>query len=477
MDFTQFLQLREETSLVIILISILLFDLFMGTKSRKFLPLVSCLLIGLHTVVCALLLWLSPESREAFGGMYNVSSAAIALKTVLNIGVLLISLQTYSFLCKDEQKLKSGEFYFLLLSTLLGMDFMISSGHFLLFFLGLETASIPLATLIAFNKFEQRSAEAGAKFILTTAFASGISFFGLSLIYGGTGSLYFSDIASLLYQSPLLWAGMILLSTGLFFKISLVPFHLWTADVYQGAPTPVSAYLSVISKGAGVFGLFLIFSKVFAPFTSTWQTALFVLIILSITIGNLFAIRQKNMKRFLAFSSISQAGYIVLGIIAANTAGLSALLYYIFVYVLSNIAAFGVIHVIEQASGKQSMDDYNSLYKTNPKLSVVMTFALFSLAGIPPFAGFFSKFFVFAAVASSGFYVLLFIALLNTVISLYYYLLVIKAMFINKNDEPIATFRSDNPNKAVLIFCTIGILISGLASCIYMYFDKLAALL
>lgn len=477
MDFSQFLALHEELSLVAALVLLLVYDLFAPEKARRHIPLVACLLMGAHTLVCALGFGAESglcgadgfDGRSAFAGMYSVSPAGLLFKNILNIGVLLICMQAYPFLRQKDQEIKAGEFYFLLFATLFGMYLMLSAGHFLLFFVGMETASIPMAALVAFNKYEQRSAEAGAKFILSTAFASGLSFFGLSLIYGGTGSLYFDDIHNFLTPTPLLLGGMVLLCSGLFFKVSLVPYHLWAADVYEGAPTPISTYLSVISKGAGVFGLSLVLTRVFPLFIDAWQTVLYILILLSITVGNLFALRQKNMKRFLAFSSISQAGYIVLGIFSASPAGLSALMYYIFVYILSNVAAFGVVQLVEQHAGRTDMTAYNGLYKTNPKLSVALMFALFSLAGIPPFAGFFSKFFIFAATAESGAYVLLLIALLNTVISLYYYLLVVKAMFILPPAEPadVPAFKSETAPRIVLMVCTAGILLAGLVSGIY----------
>ena len=189
---------------------------------------------------------------------------------------------------------------------------------------------------------------------------------------------------------------------------------------------------------------------------------------MSITVANLFAIRQKNMKRFLAFSSISQAGYIMLAVISGTPYGMTSLIFYVLVYMVANMAAFGVISAVEQNSdGKVGMDDYNGLYRTNPKLAVIMMLALFSLAGIPPFAGFFSKFFIFAAAFEQGFHVLVFIALINTVISLYYYLLIVKAMFINKNDTPVATFRSDGSTRLSLLLCLAGIIVLGLASCIF----------
>ena len=351
---------------------------------------------------------------------------------------------------------------------------MISAGNFLFFFIGLETASIPMATLVAFDKYRHKSAEAGAKYILNAVFASGLSLYGMSLLYGTTGTLYFDDIPATVTGSPLQIMAFVFFAVGLFFKISLVPFHQWTPDVYEGAPTPVTSYLSVISKGSAVFVLMTILIKVFAPIAVQWQGILYGVIVVTITLANLFAIRQKNLKRFLAYSSISQAGYIMLGVIGGTALGMTSLVYYVLVYMVSNLAAFGVIGVIENRTGKLTIADYNGLYATHPKLSLVMTLAMFSLAGIPPFAGFFSKFFIFAAAAQQGYYILVLIALLNTIISLYYYLLVVKAMFINKNDTPIESFRSDGYTRVSLVACSVGILLLGILSVVYDQISLLA---
>ena len=442
MDYSSFLEMKAELSLVAVMVILLIYDLFAGEKGMRWFQPLACILVAaqiLYNIV-------PTGNVEILGGMYQSTPMASVLKTILTIGTLIVFLQARNWLERDAI-IRRGEFYFLTLSTLLGMYFMISAGNFMLFYLGLETASIPMATLVAFDKYKHKSAEAGAKYILNAAFASGLSLYGLSLLYGTTGTLYFADIPMMLDGSALQIMAMIFFLVGLFFKISLVPFHLWTPDVYEGAPTSVTAYLSVISKGAGAFVLLTILIKVFAPFVLQWQAMLYGLIILTITVANLFAIRQKNLKRFLAYSSVSQAGYIMLGVIGGNPLGMTA--------------------AVEYKTGKVTMDDYNGLYQTNPKLSFVMMIALFSLAGIPPFAGFFSKFFIFVSAAQMGFYVLVFIALLNTIISLYYYLLVVKAMFINKNDAPIEKFRSDNYMRLSLVVCSAGIILLGILSVVY----------
>ncbi|MGV8092357.1 MAG: NADH-quinone oxidoreductase subunit N [Mangrovibacterium sp.] len=469
MNYSQFLYMKEELSLIVVIAIILVADLFMSPDAHKkdgkprlntFIPIA---LMAIHTVIN-----LFPgETVDAFGGMYHNVPMMTIVKSVLNIGTLIIFLMAHEWLTREDTAFKQGEFYVLTLSTLLGMYFMISAGHFLMFFIGLETASIPMAALVAFDKYKHNSAEAGAKYILSSLFSSGLLLYGISLIYGTTGTLYFEDIPASTNGSPFQVAGFIFFFAGMGFKISLVPFHLWTADVYQGAPTAITSYLSVISKSSAAFVLMTILIKVFAPIMTQWQEILFWITILSITIANLFAIRQQNLKRFMAFSAISQAGYIMLGVIGGSPEGMTSLVYYILAYLVATLGAFAVILIIEQRSGKIDMDDYNGLYLTNPKLSVLMTLALFSLAGIPPFAGFFSKFFIFMAAFKAGFHLLVFIALLNTVISLYYYLLIVKAMFINKSETPVVAFKSDVYSKVGMVICLAGILIIGIASIVY----------
>lgn len=471
---TDFLIMKEELSLVAVIIILVIADLFMSPDAHKsdgkprLNTVLPVLLMAIHTVINLVPM----EAADAFGGMYHYVPIMSIVKAILNIGTLIVFLMAHQWLSREDTFIKQGEFYILTLCTLLGMYLMTSAGHFLLFFIGLETASIPMATLVAFNKYRHHSAEAGAKYIFMALFSSGLLLYGLSLIYGTVGTLYFDDIAAGITGSPLQIMGLVFFFVGMAFKISLVPFHQWTADVYEGSPTVVSSYLSAVSKGASAFSLLIILLKVFAPMVEQWQEILFWVTIVTITIANLFAIRQKNMKRFMAYSSISQAGYIMLGIIGGNAIGMSSLVYYLLVYSVATLAIFTIISVIEQKCGKVSIDSYNGLYRTNPKLAFLMTLSLFSLAGIPPFAGFFSKFFIFMAAFEAGFHLLVFIALINTVISLYYYLLIVKAMYINKNDEPIAAFRSDNYSRASLAICTLGVVVIGLAGILYETIDK-----
>ena len=411
------------------------------------------------------------EPATAFGGMYATTPMTGVLKTILAFGTLIVFIQARTWLSRPDSTFKEGEFYMLIISTLLGMNMMVSADHFLLFFLGLEMASVPMACLVAFDKYRHNSAEAGAKFILTATFSSGVMLYGLTFIYADAGSLYFNEVAQNLSATPMTVMGMVFFFSGLGFKISLVPFHFWTADTYQGAPTTITGYLSVVSKGAAAFALCSILMHVFGVLLEQWQYLLGIVIVLSITIANLFAIRQTELKRFMAFSSISQAGYIMLAVMGDSGMGVTALTYYILVYVVANMSVFTIISAIEERNnGVTDMDAYNGLYSTNPKLAFLMTLALFSLGGIPPFAGMFSKFFVFMAALEQGStwaYAIVFIALINTVISLYYYLLIVKAMYINKSENPLPAFKSDCNTRLALAICTLGVALFGVCSYVY----------
>ena len=470
MNYGQFLNMMPEASLVFFLLVVFIADFCLlkdEQKARK---------LGLITtglLVCQTCLMFGAQPAEAFGGLYVSSAAVNVMKTILAFGTLIVVIMAQSWV-ETRQRL-AGEFYMLVISTLLGMYVMMSSGNFLLFFLGLEMASVPMACMVAFDKDRKNSAEGAAKYILVATFSSGVMLFGISFIYAATGTLYFDDVATALNKNylatPLSIMGLVFFFSGLGFKISLVPFHFWTADTYQGAPTPVTGYLSVISKGAAAITLCIILMKVFAPMLNYWEYMLYIVIVLSITVANLFAIRQSELKRFMAFSSISQAGYIMLAVVGYSQLGVAALTYYVLVYIVANMAVFTVINVVERNNGgRTDMAAYNGFYQTNPKLSFLMTLALFSLAGIPPFAGMFSKFFVFMAGVQDGdpmAYFVVFIALVNTVVSLYYYLLIVKAMYITKTDSPLPTFKSDEGTKIALAICTVGIALFGVCSCIY----------
>ncbi|GHT52249.1 NADH-quinone oxidoreductase subunit N [Bacteroidia bacterium] len=483
MDFSNFLYLGQEIGLVILFVFLFLYDAFGSKKGKKYFQGIAVALFALLTaygfVEMFYPLFGGSGTVKAFGGMFTRSTLTIFMKNILNVTTLMVFLQANGWLKSNETAVRQGEFYTITLVTLLGMYLMISANNFMLLYIGMETASLPLACLCAYNKSREKSAEAGVKYVFISALSSGIMLFGLSFLYGVLGSFYYTDMANSLVANGingLIITGFVFFFAGLGFKLSLVPFHLWTADVYEGAPTSVTAYLSVASKGAAAFALIFALYQVFAPLQGVWTTIIWWLTVITITLGNLFAVRQKDIKRFFAFSSISQAGYIMLGIIAGTPQGMMATVFFVLVYLFSNMAAFGVISAVEnQNGGDTRIAAFNGLYKSNPKLALVMMFAVFSLGGIPIWAGFFSKFFIFMAAAEQGQYVLVLIAALNTVVSLFYYLLIIKAMFILEPEaEAVPRFKNNRYNNVSLVFCVVGLFVIGIISCIFTYIGGLS---
>ena len=473
MNLNSFIAMRQEIFLLTILLLLIVGEIFINKNKKESLVHFALFLFGIHTIIG----FFAIEETSLFGGMFRTNTLIHFFKNALNVGVLIVLLQSADWIKEKMVPLNKGtEFFMLLFSSLLGMYFMILVGDFVMFYIGLELSTLPVAALVAWETSKRISSEAGVKFILSAGLASGASLFGISLLYAATGSIYFADITEVLTSTNLTLLGFVLFFAGLAFKISLVPFHFWTADVYEGAPIGVASYLSVISKGAAAFILMILLFTVLKPLMHIWENIIYVVALATMFIGNLFALRQQNMKRFLAFSSIAQAGFILLGLITGTQLGTATVVYFILVYVFTNLAAFGVVQAIALQTGKENRDDYNGLYRTNPNLSLVMMLALFSLAGIPPVAGFFGKFFLFAAAASKGYYLLVFLAVVNVTISLYYYLLVVRAMFIRKSDNPIPFFKSKIYMRLGLILTVLGILVLGLYSPLYDYIFELSTI-
>ena len=463
----EFLILMKQELVITLIIFVLLF-VKLGKEETK-----NETLINFVNILLTLNLisgFLFQQSGILFGDMFRTTQLFQFEKNILNLGTLIISLQSYNWL-KEHKHVP--EFYILLLSTLLGMFFMISSNNLLMFYLALELSTIPLAALANFDLEKKRSSEAAFKMIISSAFSSGLLLFGISMLYGSTGTLNFTELPAHLNGNPLQIFSFILLIAGFGFKISAVPFHLWTADVYEGSPVSVTSYLSVISKGAILFVLVSVLYNAFAPLNASWYNILFLISVLTMIIGNLFALRQQNIKRFLAFSSIAQVGFILIGITGYSAEGSASVIFFVLIYIFSNLAAFGVINLVSAVTGRENINDYKGFYRNNRGLSWVLAIALFSLGGIPPTAGFFGKFFLLLAGAGKGNYLLITIAALNMVISLYYYLKVIKAIFMDANENPIEQIRSTWSPKLAMIICVTGIIVTGLASGVYQYIHSL----
>ncbi len=410
------------------------------------------------------------EEGSLFDNMYYTTPMIALQKNILNLGVYLISLLFADWFKKT---INLSEFFILLLSALLGMFFLLSSGNFLIFYLSLELATIPIAAMANFDLQKKISSEAAMKMILSSAFSSGILLFGISIMYGATGTINFAELPALLTGSPLQVMAFAFLISAFAFKLSIVPFHLWTADVYEGSPIAVTSFLSVISKGAIAFVFVSALYKVFEPMQAVWYNMIMLLSIITMIVGNLFALRQQNIKRFLAFSSIAQVGFILVGISSNSVQGISSVVYFILIYVFSNLAAFGVAAAIASQTEKERIEDYKGLYQNNKLLSWVLALALFSLAGIPPTAGFFGKLFLLTAGAAKANYAFIIIAALNMIVSLYYYLRVVRSVFMDKNEMPVEKINIQPSVKLGLLICGAGIILVGLMSWIYDYIVSL----
>ena len=463
----EFLTLMKSELVISIIIFLLLFiKIGKGMSNSSLLILVQGLLLANFIVG-----FFAVEEGVLFGGLYKTNLLIAYQKSLLNLAVFLISL-LFADWFKTTNHL--AEFFILMLSALLGMFFLISSGNLLMFYLSLELATIPVAAMANFDLQKRESSEAAVKMILTSAFSSGILLFGISLVYGTTGTISFDLMPSLVNTSPLQVMAFIFLFAAFAFKLSIVPFHLWTADVYQGSPMPTAAFLSVISKGAFAFVFITALYKVFQPLHAVWYNLIMLLSILTMIVGNLFALRQQNIKRFLAFSSIAQVGFILVGISSNSSAGIASVVYFVLIYIFSNLAAFGVASAIASQANKELISDYKGLYQTNPFISWMMALALFSLAGIPPTAGFFGKLFLITAGAEQANYWFVLVVALNLVVSLYYYLKIVRAIFMDKNEQPVKKLVLSFSVKLGLIICAAGIVLTGLFSWIYDYISSLS---
>lgn len=455
MDFSFLIAMKLEMALTLI-IFVLLFLKIDGRLGNQ--PIITVTNILLFLTFG--LYFLPARHGQFFNGMFRCSPLLLFEKLVLLLATIIISLSSFQWLKNSRH---TAEFYMLLISSLLGMFFMVSSDNLLMFYLGLELSTIPVAALCNFDLDKRISSEAAMKMILSSAFSSAILLFGISLIYGTTGSLDYYSVSRGIVGTPIQVFGFILIFTGFAFKLSVVPFHLWTADVYEGSPIAVTAFLSVVSKGAMAFVFITNLYWVYGNLGATWYYMLAFSAVITMIIGNLFALRQTNMKRFFAFSSIAQVGYLLIGISGFVKAALSisSVVYFILIYVFSNLAAFGVISVVSALTGKETIEDYKGLYKSNPALALLMALALFSLAGIPPTAGFFGKLFLLTSGASFGNWPLIIIASLNLIVSLYYYLRIIRAMFIDESSEPMSKLSFSYSEVFAFVLCAGGILSIG----------------
>ena len=418
----------------------------------------------LAIIAISLLIGRPGDPVSVFGGMLRFDWLGFFFKMMFNFGAAVTAL----FMLDHEVLGKRGESFILLLAATLGMNLMAASADLVMLYLAIETTSIPLYVLAGFMLSDERSTEAGFKYLLYGALTSAIMLYGFSLLFGfaGTTSLY--DLASMAVagQLPLGVAlGLVvLIVVGLGFKVSIVPFHFWAPDTYMGAPTPVAGFLSTASKAAGFAVLTRLFVVVFPEIAYQWASILAILSAITMTLGNLVAMKQTNIKRLLAYSSIAHAGYAMIGVVAVSELGVTSMIFYLLAYILTNLAAFGIVMAFERVTGSDEIKDYAGMSRRSPGLAIAMLVAFLSLAGMPPFGGFVAKVFVFAAAVQVNMVWLAVVGILNAIVGLYYYLTVLKVVYLYRmegEEEEAHPIPLTRPYAISLVVLSLGILLIG----------------
>lgn len=448
---------------------IFVFDL--GTRRKK------SDLIGYLTMaglaIAAILLY-NFHGGISFNNMF-ISDRLSALFKVIFLGSAFMAVGSSFGIASEKIKNHRGEFHGLILLSTVGMMFLASSNELISLYVGLELTTIPLYVLTAYYKDSKISVEAGLKYLIVGAFSSAILLYGLSLLYGFTGATNLTMVKinlSLLFLSagkigPGLILALVMIIAGIGFKLALVPFHMWAPDVYQGAPTPITAFLSVGSKAAGVVAFLRIFVNGLIAFSDPvmkpldWGIIVAVMAAAAMILGNITALRQKNIKRMLAYSSIAQIGYVMIGMVAVSELGVASVGFYMFIYLFANMGAFAVATIFNDKTGSDSIGSYSGLSKSSPVLSACMVIFLLSLAGIPPLGGFAAKYMVFAAGIQAGYNWLVILGLLTAVVSLYYYANVIKAMYFAP-ENPGIEINIHPAARVVLVLGVVGLLVFGI---------------
>lgn len=459
-DATMILAILPEIGLLVLGGVVLAFDLIWPAEKRRNLGWLT--FAGLLAIAGLALAFArpGPGGRLIWGGMLRQDWLGFVFTLLVLIGAAVTAL----FAMDTETINRRGEFYLLLLATTMGMSLMASSADLVMLFLAIETTSIPLYALAGFLTQNEKSTEAGFKYVLFGAMTSAVMLYGLSLLYGFTGTTQIYLLAQMLYAGGMgiqMLVVLLLVLVGFGFKISAVPFHFWAPDVYEGAPTPVAGFLSTASKAAG-FAVLIRFLLVVFPATYTsWSILVAILATISMVLGNTLALAQKNIKRLLAYSSIAQAGYMLIGVAAVSSLGVAGTIFYLLAYLVTNLAAFGVVAVVGRATGSDEITAYAGLSRRSPGLALVLLVALLSLGGIPPFGGFFAKVLVFAAAVNSNLVWLAFLGILNSIIALYYYLTVLKVVYLYRTEQDDQPIRLTRPWTIALVTCVAGILVMG----------------
>lgn len=396
-----------------------------------------------------------------FGGMLRQDWLAFVFRAVVLTGAAVTAL----FAMDSEGLGNRGEFYLLLLSSTLGMSLMAASADLIMLYLAIETTSIPLYVLSGFLIRDNKSSEAGFKYFLFGAMTSAVMLYGFSLLFGFSGTTQIYRLAEMLQAgaiSPLAMMGVgLLVLVGFGFKIAAVPLHFWAPDVYEGAPTVVTGFLSTASKAAGFAVLMRVVIAVFPAITPLWTIVLSAMSVASMIMGNTLALTQKNIKRLLAYSSIAHAGYILIGVATLSPLGVAGAVYYLIAYLVTNLAAFGVVTVVSRSVGSDEISSYAGLSRRSPGMALALLVALLSLGGIPPFAGFFAKVLVFGAAVQANLVWLAVVGVINAIVGLYYYLTVLKVVYLYRSEDESKPLVITPAWKLALWVCVVGILVVG----------------
>lgn len=436
---------------------ILVLGLAMPKRGRELSGTISALVLAgiLIYVICHF-----SAHQVFFAGIYQIDSYGSFFKILFLAAAILVVLSSSKYVAAFKNK--SNEYYGLLLFATLGMMVMACAGDFITIYVGLELMTVSFYIMTAYLLEDERSSEAGLKYLILGAISSAVMLFGMSLVFAMTGTTVITEVAAkVTFLEPALIAGIALILAGFAFKISIVPFHMWAPDIYQGAPIPTTTFLAVGSKAAAFAALVRIFMIAFPLSTFNWSMVLAILAAITIIAGNLIALPQTNVKRLLAYSSIAQAGYILVGLVAGNNFGLKGVLFYAMVYVFANTGAFAVATSVETETGSTDIEAFSGLSKRSPFMAAVMTVCVLSLAGIPPMAGFAGKFYLFSGAISSGYLWLAFIGLLMSMISVYYYLGISKAMYIGENKGG-ETVQPGGATRLAIWICLVVTVLCGI---------------
>lgn len=420
---------------------------------------------GLFAIIIVSLLFGQPGGESvAFGGMIRFDWFGFFFKMLFAFAAAVTAL----LLMDHEKAGRRGEAYLMLLTSLIGMNLMASAADLVMLYLAIETASIPLYILAGFIVSDERSTEAGFKYLLFGTFASTVMLYGFSLAFGLTGTTDLYQLAGMFAAGglslPLSFGLIALVLVGLAFKMSLVPFHFWAPDVYVGAPSPVAGFLSTASKAAGFAVVVRFFFVAFADYAPSWTLLLAILSAITMTVGNLLAISQTNIKRLLAYSSVGHAGYALIGVVAFSQLGATSVIFYLAAYILTNLLAFGIVMAFSRVTGLEDVKDYAGMSRRNPWLALMMLTAFLSLAGMPPFGGFVGKVFVFAAGIQAGYVWLVVIGILNSIVGVYYYLTTMKFVYLDRmpdKDEENHPIPLTRPYAIALAVLTLGVILVG----------------